>query len=92
MHAFFARMEQERAHQKRLGWKDAANTAGSWVCYIVNYASRFMMTKSFDTEKYDFGTCMVKTATLCAAAYEWWEKQPVGQSDDVTVPAAVQGD
>lgn len=92
MHDFFAKMQQEREHQKRMGWDDTHNTAGAWVCYIVNYASRFMMSKSFDTEKYTFGTCMVKTATLCAAAYAWWMTQKPGQTDAETVPPAVQGD
>ena len=72
MDAFICRVKSERAHHAQIGWKDENNTAFAWVCYIVNYASRFAIPSQFNTNKYDFGTCMVKTAALCMAAYEWW--------------------
>lgn len=95
MQEFFARVTQEREYQEReyqksRDWKDSVNTAGTWVCYIVNYASRFMLLKSFDPVRYSFDNCMVKTAALCLAAWEWYQDQKPGTTDADTVPKAVQ--
>ena len=69
---FFADVKLELEHQKQLGWNDEYNTAGSWVCKIVNYASRWAIPASFDTDKNTFYRCMVKTAALCCSAAMWF--------------------
>jgi len=88
MNAFMQKMQTEREYQKSRNWGDEHNTAGMWCMYIANYMTRFAMPMSFDKSKYNFGTCMVKAATLCMAAYEWWESRG-GDTDAETVPAKV---
>ena len=80
-------IKAEREYQTSRGWKDECNNSFAWVCYIVNYVSRFSMPVSFDAAKYNFRTCMVKAAALCVAAIEWYDRnQP---TDCVEVPKNV---
>lgn len=80
-------IKAERQYQKDSGWKDECNNSFAWVCYIVNYVSRFAMPVTFDVTKYNFRTCMVKAAALCVGAIEWYDaNQP---TDCVEVPKAV---
>lgn len=69
---FIFDVEQEL--QVERGFKDEYNTAGAWVCYIVNYVSRWAMPATFDTKKYTFYRCMIKTAALCCSAAVWFMK------------------
>jgi hypothetical protein len=85
MKDFFDRVQAEHEHQKRMGWQDEHNSAFAWIAYIAQCVTRFAL----DVEKYNFGTCMVKTAALCCAAYEWWMAQPV-ETDAESVTEAVQ--
>jgi hypothetical protein len=71
-------------------FKDKYNDCGMWVSYIANYASRWAMPYTFNTKKYNFRTCMVKTAALCLAAIEWYDNLE-GVSDDELAVEAVSG-
>ena len=85
MDDFLDLVRKERESQKTIGWRDENNSAFAWVAYIVNYATRFAMPASFDTKKYTFRVCMVKTAALCCAAFEWHS----GRTDAEILPADV---
>jgi hypothetical protein len=89
MQEFLDKVKAEREYQLSRGWKDTHNSSGLWVAYIVNYISRWAMPKSFDPQKYDFETCLVKTATLCLAAYEWSTTKSEVDPDSETLPDLV---
>lgn len=87
---FLFDVQQERKHQDELGWNDEYNSAGAWVCYIVNYVSRWAMPASFDADKYTFYRCMVKSAALCCAAAEWFlADKETGEIDTIEIPKLV---
>jgi hypothetical protein len=84
---FLQEVEAERNRQIEIGWHDEHNTAFSWVCYICNYVTRFAMPATFDVNKYNFRTCMVKAAAICYAAWEWHHGDV---TDAETLPVKVQ--
>jgi hypothetical protein len=87
---FFMDVRKELEYQKQLGWNDEHNTAGAWVCYIVNYVSRWALPASFDTKKYTFYRCMVKTAALCCSAAMWFlTEKEVAEMETVEIPNRV---
>jgi len=87
---FFADVKLELEYQKQLGLNDEYNTAGAWVCYIANYASRWAMPISFDVNKYTFYRCMVKTAALCCAAAMWFlAEKEIAEIETVERPQQV---
>ncbi|MHA2376629.1 MAG: hypothetical protein ACXAB9_10715 [Candidatus Thorarchaeota archaeon] len=63
---------------------DSENRQGLWSAYIGNYATRWTMPFTFNTDKYTFRTCMIKAAALALAAIEWW--------DDCVVAPVVKND
>lgn len=84
---FLFDVQQELAHQKQLGWNDEYHTAGSWVCLIANYASRWAMPASFDTTFY---RCMVKTAALCCSAAMWFvAEKEIAEIETIDFPKHV---
>jgi len=62
---------------------DSKNTPNDWVAYIARYLGRAVM---MPWDKNTFKNALIKTATLCAAAYEWCErtdgKMPKRHYDD----------
>lgn len=85
---FLFDVQQELAYQDELNWNDEYNTAGSWVCKIVNYASRWAIPASFD--KYTFYHCMVKTAALCCTAAVWFiNEREIAEIETVEQPRQV---
>lgn len=62
----------ERKDQKP--FDDSQNTQGTWIGYILQYASAWALPYKWDPEKYNFRTCMVKVAALAVAAIEWCDE------------------
>ena len=68
----FKEVSEERRKQRKR-WDDSRNNEGNFVSMITNYATRYIMTLTYDTEKWNFRHCMITVAALAFAAIEWYD-------------------
>lgn len=86
---FLEAVRRERELQKNRGHLDeGVEDNEHWIKLVAKYLVR--IRHGFDmngSERYDFGTCLIRVAAICLAGYEWWKKREAPEekpSEDLT--------